>query len=201
MSMTEATLDHRDRAAVLIVSWLSAVALALTLAGLGFSVSHILLADSVSIPGVLPAQPETLGALSGGQVTASASAVDVEVTDAPASVRAPLVGAAVTSALVPLAVTAVLFFAGRQVARQRFRQSLAIGIGALAAVTFGGALFAPFLCAVAGAEALELGPLGADAPFAFTVDGMALAVPALLLLIGILLAVSHHLQRDAEGLV
>lgn len=201
MSETTAPLDRHDRRAVLAISWLSIIALALTLVGLAITISQILFDSTVSVPGILTGSASQIADLSGGPVAVSASAVDVQVADAPASVRAPLVGAAATSALVPLAVSAVLFFAGRQIAQQRFRQSLAIGIGALAAVTFGSALFAPFLRAIAGTEALRLGPAGDDAPFAFSVDSMALAIPALLLLIGVLLAVSHHLQRDTEGLV
>ena len=201
MSTTEGALDRADRRAVFAVSWLSAIGLILTLVGLGVSISQILTSSTVTVANALSTTSLSLGEFSGGPVSASTDSVDVAVADAPASVRAPLVGAAIVGSLVPLAVTGVLFFAGRRVARMKFGRTLAFGVATLSAVTFGSAVFTPFLNAIAGAEALKLGPLGADAPFAFTLDGSALGVPTLLLLIAVLLVVSNHLQRETEGLV
>lgn len=201
MDVAAPALARADSRAILVVSWLAAIGLALTLAGLGIQAFQISTADTVTVPGVELSSTEQIERLTGGPVTATTSTVDVDVDDAPASVRSPLIAAVAVSALTPLAVTGVLFFTGRQLATQRFRRSLATGVAVLATVAFASGLFAPFLRAMAGSEALKVGPLGADAPFVFSLSAEAITIPALLLMVAALLIVSERLQKETEGLV
>ncbi|MFK4762214.1 hypothetical protein ACI3KS_14880 [Microbacterium sp. ZW T5_45] len=204
MTTTSATLHKADSAALRVVAWLAAAAFAVTTVGLIVTIAAILLGGETTVTGsassLAPSAP-VVTALTGGPVSAVAATVDVTVHDAPPSVRAPLVAAAVTGALVPLSVSAVIFFLGRQLAQGRIRRQLGFGAAFLAVATFASALFTPFLNAVASTEALKLGPAGADAPFSFALSGDDVALPTLLLVLGATLFVSERLQKDTEGLV
>lgn len=201
MAMTDHALDKHDRRAIVTISSLAGIALVATLFGLVSSVVMLSTSQSITIFGALAPSAELLPSLSGAGVSASSATIDLEVVNAPSSVRGPLVGATIAAALTPLSITIGIFLVGRQIARQRFRRALAFTAAALSAITLGSALFAPFLNAIAASEALRLGPLGDAAPFAFPLSAEVLAVPALLLIVGVLVAVSELLQKQTEGLV
>lgn len=204
MTTASTTLHRADSAALRVVAWLAAAAFAVTTIGLIVAIATILLGGDTTVTGsassLAPSAP-VVTSLTGGPVSAVAATVDVTVHDAPPSVRAPLVAAAATGALVPLSVSAVIFFLGRQLARGRIRRQLGFGAAFLAVATFASALFTPFLNAIASTEALKLGPAGADAPFSFALSSHDVALPALLLMLGTILFVSERLQKDTEGLV
>lgn len=197
-------LATADRRALSVLSWLAAFAAIVTVALLGVTIADTLTSSTVTVYDASAGSADPLPALtemSGGPVTAVPANVDVTVDEAPASVRLPLAASAVTGALTPLGIAVVLFFLGRQIARERIRRAVGFGAVALSLITFASALFTPFLHAIAGTEALRLGPLGDSAPFQFTLSADLLALPALLLLLGALLLVSERWQRDTEGLV
>lgn len=197
-------LLRADRRAVNAISWLSALGALLTTAALCFAIAQTLTSEMITVPGVTAALTDPLPAievLSGGPTTTTPSTVDVTVHEAPASVRLALAASAVTGALAPLGVTITIFLIGRQIARLRIRKAAGYAAAALAVTTFASALFTPFLRAIAGFEALRLGPLGDAAPFGFALPAESLALPTVLLLMGALLLVSERWQKDTEGLV
>lgn len=199
--MEKPALASTDRRTVAVVTGLSAVAFAATVIAVAIAVTQSLTLRVLSIDSALLNDPAPFPSASGESVTATVSSVDLSVTDAPAGLRALIAGAAITGALLPLSVCAALFFLGLTIIREHFRLRAAFALATLAVIAFAGSIFTPLLNGMAASEALRLGPLGNSAPFAFTVGGDTLFVPAFLLAVAALMMVGARLQRETEGLI